>query len=339
MRRNLATWLSGIPVERAVLGLVLALGLWLGSASVAQARVQRFAIVIGNNQGLPGDGALRYAESDASRMNDVLLELGSFEPVNVVLLAGKSASTLRSTLITLNDRIRATVSLPNTQVMLFVYYSGHADAENLHMGESLFGIAELAELVRGSAASFRLLILDACRSGALTRVKGGRITAPFGMPEEPRAPEEGLAFLTASSADEDAQESDALRGSFFTHALISGLLGAADGDGDGSVALDEAYRYAYESTVRATSRTLAGAQHPTFHYDFRGYGALVLTRPALVSDRRGVLRLPANMDVLIMADHADGPVIAEVGARDPNRALSLRAGVYYLRARGDAELF
>jgi len=69
---------------------------------------------------------------------------------------------------------------------------------------------------------------------------------------------EGLALLTASSANEDAQESDELKGSFFSHALISGLLGAADSNGDGDVVLEEAYHHAYESTLRATSRHPGG---------------------------------------------------------------------------------
>jgi uncharacterized caspase-like protein len=76
--------------------------------------------------------------------------------------------------------------------------------------------------------------------------------------------------LTASSANEDAQESDEIKGSFFTHALVSGLMGAADRDKNGVVVLEEAYRHAYDATVRASSRTFAGMQHPTFHYDSAG---------------------------------------------------------------------
>jgi len=74
-------------------------------------------------------------------------------------------------------------------------------------------------------------------------------------------------ILTASSPDEVAQKSDQLQGSFFTHSLVTALLGAGDSDGDAAIALDEAYRYAYEATLRATSQTLLGTQHPSFRYD------------------------------------------------------------------------
>jgi hypothetical protein len=309
---------------------------WL-TPGAALAEVERFAVVIGNNHGLGSDGALQYAESDASRVFDVLRELGNFKPANMVLLRGEDAATVQQTLISVNDRIRAALSLPDAQAMLFVYYSGHADADNLHLGATRLPITQLAQLARGSAANFRLVVLDACRSGALTRVKGGKIRAPFDIAE--RVPEEGLAFLTASAADEDAQESDELRSSFFTHALVSGLLGAADRDRNGEVAIDEAYRYAYEGTIRATSRTFSGTQHPAFRYDFRGQGSVVLTRPEAYAGQRASLQFPVGYGFLLMRDTPDGPVIAEIEEYTPQRALSLRPGRYFVRARGRAVMY
>ena len=60
---------------------------------------------------------------------------------------------------------------------------------------------------------------------------------------------EGHAFLTSSSADEAAQESDRIGGSFFTHYLITGLRGGADANADGKVTLGEAYQFAFAETV------------------------------------------------------------------------------------------
>jgi uncharacterized caspase-like protein len=83
----------------------------------------------------------------------------------------------------------------------------------------------------------------------------------------------GEALLTSSTSDELARESDALRGSFFTHHLVSGLRGAADQSKDGRVTLAEAYDYAYAKTVTQAE----GGQHPTFKYDLAGRGDVVLT--------------------------------------------------------------
>ena len=300
----------------------------------ALAAVDRYAVIVGNNRGFEHESPLRYAETDARRVYEVLRDLGGFEALNMALLQGEDAQTVRGSLLALNARIRRRVSLPGVQVMLFVYYSGHADATSLHLGDSHLPLRELTQLVEGSSATFRIAVLDACKSGSLTRTKGGDIISPFSLLQDRTLPSEGLAFLTASAEGEDAQESDQLRGSFFTHALVSGLLGAADANGDGRVVLDEAYRYAYESTLRSTSRTQAGIQHPSYRYDLRGKGTLTLTEPGRRDPRRGQLQLPADKAVLLMRSTAQGQVVAEVGARARSRLLSLRPGRYFVRARG-----
>lgn len=297
--------------------------------------IDRFAVVVGNDVGQPPDQPLRWAEADAARVAGVLQEVGGVRPENLVLLRGQDAGAARRALIAVNDRIRGS----GRQAVLFVYYSGHADEGALHLGPTSLELGELTQLVRGSAAAFRLLVLDACRSGALTRVKGGQPIPPFplggpGTGLESRLPGEGAVFLTSSSATEDSQESDELKGSFFTHALVSGLLGAADADGDGQVTLEEAYRHAYDATLRASSRSLAGTQHPTFQYDVRGQGDVVLTTLTGRDRTRAWLTLPEGPAWLVFQGTEDGPVVGEVTAGDRARRLSVREGRYYVRGRG-----
>jgi hypothetical protein len=315
------------------------LGCALGASQRAHADVQRFAIVIGNDLGAAGEQRLRYAEADARRVYDVLRDLGGFAPANMVLLAGDDARTAEDTIIAINERVRGALALPGSQAMLFVYYSGHADAEALHLGSSELPARRLAQLVHGSAATFRLMVLDACRSGALTRRKGGKIIAASRLLSEDALPGSGLAVLAASAAHEDAQESEEIRGSFFTHAFVSGLMGAADQDGDGAVSLAEAYQYSYGATLRSTSRTLFGTQHPTFRFDYGGQGAVILTRPEAFAAMRAQLHFPADIGFLVLRDGADGTVVGEVGAFDRRRALSVRPGRYFIRGRGRDELF
>ena len=301
-------------------------------ASAAAADPVRYALVVGQNAGEGREETLRYAETDAQRMRDVLADLGGFLPENVVLLQSTNAEAMRSALIRLNERIRTS----GGSSMLVVFYSGHADATALHLGGTELALEQLEGLVRGSAASFRLLVVDACRSGALTRVKGGTQVpaAPIELAE--RLPADGMVFWTSSSANEDAQESDEIGGSFFTHYLVSGLVGAADDDKDGTVTLEEAYRHAYEGTLRASSRTLAGVQHATFRHETHGMADIVLT--TLAARDRTVVSFPAGSDYLLFKGGAEGSVVAEVGARDVERRVSLRPGRYFVRGRGPDHL-
>jgi hypothetical protein len=220
---------------------------------------------------------------------------------------------------------------------MVVYYSGNYDAGALHLGTTTLDVNQLEQLVRGSSASFRLLALDACRSGALTRVKGGQLAPPIAITVGDTMPADGVVFWSASAASEDAQESDDVQGSFFTHYLVSGLAGPADVNGDGAVTTDEAFEYARAATLRASSRTLAGPQHPTFRDEVRGRQDVVLTSPGAAA-RMAAIEVPAGRDALVMADSAGGRIIGEIAASDRARRLTLRPGRYFIRERADGYL-
>jgi hypothetical protein len=88
---------------------------------------------------------------------------------------------------------------------------------------------------------------------------------------------EGFAFLSSSSADEDAQESDRIGASFFTYYFVAGLRGAADRNRDGKITLSEAYQFAYEQTLGRTQNTVHGPQHPAYDMHLSGTGDVVIT--------------------------------------------------------------
>ena len=298
-------------------------------ATPARAEPNRFAVVIGSNRGDRDEVVLRYAESDAERVGTVLRTLGGFQPENVVALSDLGAAEVRRALIGINARVR---QLGGDSLMI-VYYSGHADAEALHLGGTRLSMDELRDLVTGSSASARVLVLDACRSGIMTRVKGGRSAPAFEIDLAYPVGAQGVALLSSSAAGESSQESDALGASFFTHALISALVGAADGNHDGAVTLGEAFAYARERTLASTSRTLVGPQHPTFRLDLGGREDLVLTRPGAEHRNVGTLAFVRAGLYVVHKNSAEGAVVAEVAAADDGGRIALDAGRYFVTRR------
>ena len=129
---------------------------------------QRYALVIGANPGWSQDRPLRYAEQDAERMRDVLVALGGFAPDRVELMRDPDASDVRGAL----RRLGRVASSSTESTLVFVYYSGHADDRNLHLRGEPLSHQELQETLRGMSATIRLAVIDACKSGAVTR-KGG----------------------------------------------------------------------------------------------------------------------------------------------------------------------
>ncbi len=302
-------------------------------AAPAQAEpgVARRAVVVGINDGGPGLDPLRYAEADARRMADVLVDLGDFTQDEVVLALAPTMDGLTSELMDAVGDLGA-----HDEALFVFYYSGHADNRGLRLGDELYPYDQLKEDIRAIPADVHLGIVDACRAGELTRLKGAALTSPFLVEEGLEA--EGEAWLAASAADEDAQESDRLQGSFFTYYLVSGLRGAADSGEDGWVSLNEAYSYAYDRTVAYTGGTAAGTQHPHYDFQIRGNGDLVLTEvdratahitfPAAVEGTITVLALPEARPVAEVAKVAGKPV-----------TLALAPGRYQLRRKEKGALY
>jgi uncharacterized caspase-like protein len=241
------------------------------AAFIAQAAPVRHALVIGANDGGGVLEPLRYAERDAEEVASVLTGLGGFPADHVTVLYAPSRVEIQAAL-----GRHAAVALAEPDDLFLVYYSGHADAVGLRLGDDSYPFEALKHDLRAVPAEVRIGLLDACRSGAITRLKGASLAPPLAL--DGSFAVDGEAWLTASSADEAAQESDQLRSGFFTDYLLSGMRGAAD-HGDGSVDLDELYRYAFDRVVAHTGATEAGTQHPHFDNRLSGAGEVVITRP------------------------------------------------------------
>jgi hypothetical protein len=304
--------------------IALAIAALVSVPAVARAE-QRYALVIGANPGWSQDRPLRYAENDAERIRDVLVSLGGFAPDRVELLRDPDTADVRTSL----RRLARTVGDSRSDsTLIFVYYSGHADARYLHLRGAPMSHQELQDTLRDLPATIKLAVIDACKSGAVVH-KGGVPAKEFTVDViNPRV--SGMVILTSSGADELSQESRALAGSVFTHHLVSGLRGAADRDADHQVTVAEAYHYAYERTRADTAPTMA-PQRPAFRYELTGQGDLVLTRLATGHDALLVVpRGPQRRFVVL--DAGEWRLIAEARS-EPDRevVLSLAPGDYHVK--------
>src|SRR5262249_12897912 len=93
------------------------------------------------------------------------------------------------------------------------------------------------------------------------------------------------------------------------------------------------YRHAYDATLRASSRTWGGVQHPTFRYEFRGEGKIVLTALQGNAGNRASVVLPNGRSYLLMLGSRSGPVVAEVSEHDVARRISVKPGTYWVLGR------
>ena len=245
-----------MSLVRALLVVVAAAGL----SQPVEAEVRRLILAAGANNGGVDRELLRYAVSDAEQFVEVLQEMGGLDPADVLLLRDPDLTAFEKGLADLGRRVKA-ASRRGDRLEVLLYYSGHADEEGLLLAGDHLGYQQLLDSLKTANATVRIAVLDACNSGSITRIKGGKPKPPFLVDES--FDMRGYAFLTSSSADEAAQESDLIEASFFTHYLVSGMRGAADVTGDGRVTLHEAYQFAFDETRARTLGTAGGYSAPS----------------------------------------------------------------------------
>jgi hypothetical protein len=304
--------------------------------AAAPAPVASFALVVGSNAPGPGQQELRYAEHDAAEMAAVLRDVGSYPVANVVVALRPDRAALLAAVASVRERLQQETAR-GAQAQLLFYYSGHARADALTLGREEVPLAELREQILGLPSTLTIVVIDACQSGAFSRIKGAAPTTDFSFNSVARLNTAGLAVMASSTATELSQESDQLASSYFTHHLLLALRGAGDANGDGKVSLDEAYRYTYNRTLAGTAATAVGAQHATLETALKGKGDVVLTRPSAASSQ---LVVPAAVEGRLLIQHrASGSVLAELDkARGGAVRLAMASGPYTVVVRRGDEV-
>jgi len=295
--------------------------------------LRRFALIVGANNGGKDRVRLQYAQTDARALNQVLLELGGVARKDSKLLLDPTREELVKNFGIIRGRLLG-AQWQGVRVEVVFYFSGHSDETGLLLAGEHFTYKEIRRELDEMPADVRIGVLDSCASGTLTRRKGGIWRAPFLVDESAQV--HGHAFLTSSSADEAAQESDRVGGSFFTHYMVSGLRGAADVSQDGRVTLSEAYQYAFNETLARTESTQAGPQHPNYDFQLTGAGDLVLTD---VRGTSALLVLPEELEGRLFIRDDEGRLVAEIN-KPAGRTVSfgLEPGEYTVTSEKKPEL-
>ncbi len=292
-------------------------------ASAPPFAVKRLLLTIGANNGGPDRVSLRYAGTDAEAVSKVFRELGGVTEDDQQTLHDPTPGELLASIQTLAGRAERARE-DHARVEMIIYYSGHSDEKGLLLRGDTLPYRELRAAVDALPGDVRVVILDSCASGALTRLKGGTHRPPFLF--DVSAEMRGHAILTSASDDEAAQESDRIGASFFTHALVSGLRGAADATGDGRITLNEAYQFAFYETLARTEGTQSGTQHPAYDIQMAGSGDFVMT------DLRGTsagLLLAEDLNGRVRVRDEQGRLVVELVKPQGRRVeLGLEPGGY-----------
>jgi hypothetical protein len=293
---------------------------------------RRVALVVGANAAAPGRKPLRFSQRDAEAFSRVLIEIGGFARDDVAVLLDPDPGAVLAALDAQLARVRAS----GQEALFLFYYSGHADATALYPQGRALALADLRARFADPRVSVRIGIIDACRGGGWTGAKGLSETAPFEVDLPSALASEGSVLIASSSGLEDAHESEALGGSFFTHHWIAALRGAGDRNGDGQITLTESFEYARALTIRDTALHTATPQHPSFSMQLRGRHDLAL---ALVHSASSLLTVDQHQGPLELLHLDSGMVVLEIPKGERSMRLAVAPGRYLLRRRSGGKVW
>lgn len=234
---------------------------------------QRWAVLIGVDRYHESLGNLRYSGQDCRRLADVLTRGDdAVPPDRLLVLCDDAPAERRPTYANIHSWLASWLSQPDDDDAVLVFFAGHgremggtgylvpADAtlDTLHV--TGIPIKYVQELLGRCKASQKLLVLDACHSGA------GRDVAP--MPEavmDQLDRGRGITTLTSCDVDEVSHEWDEKGHGVFTYYLAEALDGACPPDADGRLTADGVYtwvhdrvrQWAAQHRCRQTPRRLA----------------------------------------------------------------------------------
>jgi len=231
------------------------------TAATAGGYADSWAIVIGIDDYARWP-KLQYAVRDARSVRETLIQKYGFAADHVVSLENAEA-TRNGILAAFHDKLAHAGMKKNDR--LFVFFAGHGATRQLSSGRDLgyivpvdsdpaqiatdaIPMTELQNIAENITAKHALFIMDACYSGlGLTRGAGN---ANFLRDNAKRL---GRQMLTAGGADQLVADGGPNGHSVFTWALLQGLNGKGDLNGDGLITATELAAYVAPA-VSATSR-------------------------------------------------------------------------------------
>ncbi len=268
-------------------------------AVAVQAR--KFALLVGVNHYREEDFRdLPFASADAMGLAEVLREpaCGGFDTIHVLCDTeeGADGEPSRSDILSQLTRMCNYADEGDT---LLVFFACHGctddddpyllcrDARSNVLRNTAISLGMIKDELRKSAASARVLLLDACHADARAgRGDENLSRAVSGLVEQA----EGFVALSACSRNEVSYEDGELGHGVFTYWLVEGLRGAADANHDGVVSVSELFAFVHDN-VREWAFSRDKKQTPTQHVEAAGDVALSLARFAGV-EAQAAKRIP-----------------------------------------------
>ncbi len=241
----------------------------------------RRAVLVGVNEydDWMNYGRLKVCVKDVQAVRDRLIA-GGFSPGHIRLLADGLGDMDVPTKGNILAALQSVARLTGPDDLLLFYYSGHGEAvagepylvardgQQVVLADTGVPVRRVKDIMRQAQARAKVIILDACQSGAEVVTRGAlRMSEEFIRRVFYEAA--GMAILASCQQGEQSYEWQAEEEGAFTHFLLEALSGQADLDGKGFVSVQDAARHVVNG-VREWAARHNVSQTPTLQAEMSG---------------------------------------------------------------------
>jgi len=239
----------------------------------------RWALIVGISTYRASQLNLEYAHRDAEELYDFLRNASGYDypEKNLHILTNERATTAA-----LQRALRSFLTKPARNDLVILFFACHGasdprrpdvtyllthDTDPNDIAGTALPMREIDACLAETLHARRVVIFaDACHSAALDRpgLRGGSQQSLVAARLSRLARSKSVAFLASAEQNESAREGPQWGGGHgvFTHYLLEGLRGSADGFGqderDGDVTIGELFEYVRDNVTQATN----WHQHP-----------------------------------------------------------------------------
>lgn len=240
-----------------------------------------YLITIGINKYKNPKYNLNYAEADANGVEKVVREKSGTLFKQVIPYAIRNDKAVKANMLAAFEDVRKKAL---QQDVLIVYYAGHGvmtdiagtsgefyvvphDVIQLYGREDLLkekaiSATQLKEYAEKINAQKQVFILDACQSaGALEAVAARGAAEEKAIAQLARST--GTFWITATGSDQFATEFEKLGHGIFTYALLEGISGAADTNGDKKLTVRELSAFIENKVPELSEKYKGSPQFPS----------------------------------------------------------------------------
>ena len=265
----------------------------------------RYALIIGNNDGVDSDGSrpftpLMHAEREAVVLRDKLVKRANFDPSHVrtrVLTDATRAEVQKAVNQLVTQRHADAKTFGKIDTLFMFYFTGHGLDGRLLLKDGPLQAEEIGRMFSKVDADFSIGVFDACFAGSLdkTKLTAKGIHAAPGLnlfrelPEEVLSAE-GRIWFVSSSSNQESFEDEQL-GGVFTH-FFTEALEKAEAKGPG-ITLDNIWQYARTHTIEYTARRKRNQVPEQFIDDLRSSAPIYFS---FLKSRTATLELSRELE-------------------------------------------